>query len=879
MPQHEGIDYDYRSRGFLSGGAAQLTVFCSGLVLTVLSYLLLNLVIGDVVQEDNEARVKRKKLEIERSVDALHNDVYIASSLLERADDLSLNNVQEYVRANVPNLENFDALYLLVKDGEDYSIDTVYQNDDAEQRLSDTPGSLEGLKSYFLKAIQAHKGSLKKNMLVMSDHPGNREWQEFVDPVSKGRNFLFMHESDRRDGLEVILIANLNIGKIFDAEWLRNNPNIERIVVQDANTKQRLYYMNRQYDGNEDVNLKASGFNFGLTVQGAVWYVNILPGKDPRMVFLDSMPNLMLFFGLLLTSEGTLYVRNNQKKAYQLASMNKALAQKNYELNSEVAERERLNQTLRKAEREYKAIVDAVSDIIFETSVDGNVIFLNGTWERVVGSSSSEVIGKDLFDMIHPEDRQAEREKFDMLVQGKKSAYRSMTRLLTKGSTYRSVELAISMIRQDENRNMRVVGTITDVEERRRAEKALREAEKKYRTIVENAAGGIYQMTPEGRYISANPAMARILGYDNPGELLREISNAHQQIYAAPDKRLAFISDIESAERLDSKEFEIVCKDGKRIWVNENARAVKDDEGNMLYVEGSLEDVTSRRKAEEDIRIAMANSEMANRAKTEFLANMSHELRTPLNAIIGFAEIIKDEVFGPLENKQYWEYAKDIHESGRGLLSIINEILDVARIEAGERHLNENVVVLSRLANSCVEFVAPKVEEKKLSFKNQMDSCHIEIMAEERAMKQILINLLSNAVKFTPEGGRITMECEAEVNKPVRISITDTGAGMESSDIEKALSPFGQIETAHSRSGSGAGLGLTLVNALVKLHGGSMEIFSQKGIGTTVTIQLPAKRYIGEVRGSAKERGEDDTIDQVVTESDDGDESSNPQIH
>ena len=435
------------------------------------------------------------------------------------------------------------------------------------------------------------------------------------------------------------------------------------------------------------------------------------------------------------------------------------------------------------------------------------------------------------------------------------------------------------MIRQDENRNMRVVGTITDVEERRRAEKALREAEKKYRTIVENAAGGIYQMTPEGRYISANPAMARILGYDNSGELLREISNAHQQIYAAPDKRLAFISDIESAERLDSKEFEIVCKDGKRIWVNENARAVKDDEGNMLYVEGSLEDVTSRRKAEEDIRIAMANSEMANRAKTEFLANMSHELRTPLNAIIGFAEIIKDEVFGPLENKQYWEYAKDIHESGRGLLSIINEILDVARIEAGERHLNENVVVLSRLANSCVEFVAPKVEEKKLSFKNQMDSCHIEIMAEERAMKQILINLLSNAVKFTPEGGRITMECEAEVDKPVRISITDTGAGMESSDIEKALSPFGQIETAHSRSGSGAGLGLTLVNALVKLHGGSMEIFSQKGIGTTVTIQLPAKRYIGEARGSAKERSEDDTVDQVVTESDDGDESSNPQIH
>ena len=279
--------------------------------------------------------------------------------------------------------------------------------------------------------------------------------------------------------------------------------------------------------------------------------------------------------------------------------------------------------------------------------------------------------------------------------------------------------------------------------------------------------------------------------------------------------------------------------------------------------------------------MAMANSEIANRAKTEFLANMSHELRTPLNAIIGFAEIIKDEVLGPLENKQYWEYAKDIHESGRGLLGIINEILDVARIEAGERHLNEGVVVLSRLAGSCVEFMAPKIEEKNLNLKNQMEDADIEIMAEERAMKQIIINLLSNAVKFTPEGGRITLAYEAEAGQPLRLSITDTGAGMESADIEKALSAFGQIETAHSRSGSGAGLGLTLVNALVKLHGGTMEIFSQKGIGTTVTVQLPAKRFIGEAKKKAIDAEDVDGGNGAdAAKSDDtGDESTNPQIH
>ena len=478
MPQYEGADYDYNTRGFLTGGAAQLTVFCTGLLLTIVSFFLLNLIIGDVVKEDNEARVNRKKLEIQKSIDALHNDVVIASSIVDKLDSLEPKTVKDYIIAHIPNLDKFDALYLIVNDDGTYRVDNVYISDDAAQRMPATEGGLTTLQNFFLSEYERNKDSISRSVLVLTDHPGNTEWQEFVDPVSKGRNFSLFHATDRRDGKEAVLIASLNMGKIFDAEWLKNNPNIARVVVQDSESKRRLYYMNRQYDGNEDVNLQASGFNFGLTVEDDIWYLNILPGKDPRMVFLNTMPNLMLFFGLLLTSLGTLYVRNNQKQAYQLSAMNKALAQKNYELNSEVAERERLNQNIRKAEREYKAIVDAVSDIIFETSIDANILFLNGTWERIVGTSNADVLGKDLFEMIHPEDRQIEREKFEMLVQGKKSAYRSMTRLLTRGSAYRSVELAISMIRQDENRNMRVVGTITDVEERRRAEKALREAEK-----------------------------------------------------------------------------------------------------------------------------------------------------------------------------------------------------------------------------------------------------------------------------------------------------------------------------------------------------------------------------------------------------------------
>jgi PAS domain S-box-containing protein len=652
---------------------------------------------------------------------------------------------------------------------------------------------------------------------------------------------------------------------VIDQTWINKRALLSRITIREPNSGRALYFMDSKgkssfYEGDDSE--KFSSFMVGREELS----VEIMSGKDTNTLLMEKAPWLILIFGITLTLIGTLYVRNNQRQSFKLASMNKALAQKNYELNSEISEREKLYQAMRKAERENRAIIDSVNDIIFETNTDGNLIFLNSTWNHVTGFEVDQAIGRNLFDMLHPQDQEEQRSSFIKLINGQKQAYRSFTRLRTNSGEFHSVELAMSMLRQGENKEMRVVGTITDVEERRRAERALSEAEKKYRTIVENAAGGIYQVTPEGHILSANPAMARILGYDSSEQLMREVKNIHKQVYAKPGERTQFIRELETVGSVVNFETLVNKQSGLQVWVNENARAVKDDDGNILYFEGSIEEITQRKEAEIKLREAKMHSDLANRAKSEFLANMSHELRTPLNAIIGFSEIIKDEILGPVGQKQYWEYARDIYDSGKNLLQIINEILDVSKIDAGERQLNESVIDMAGISQACVDMMSTKAESGQLSIINLMRDSDIRIVGEELAIKQVLLNLLSNAIKFTPAGGRITISHEMDSDKRLRVSITDTGVGLDDNEIEKALTPFGQIETAHSRSTSGAGLGLTLVDSLMKLHGGELELFSQKGIGTTATVIFPSKRIAKSREGEAGEVSSKETGGESIKE-------------
>ena len=265
--------------------------------------------------------------------------------------------------------------------------------------------------------------------------------------------------------------------------------------------------------------------------------------------------------------------------------------------------------------------------------------------------------------------------------------------------------------------------------------------------------------------------------------------------------------------------------------------------GALTGYRGTATDVTELRKREVGLRMAKEMAEMASRAKTEFLANMSHELRTPLNAIIGFAEVMHMELLGPIGNQQYRGYVGDIHDSARHLLGLINDILDVAKIEAGRVELSEATIQVKSLFDAVARLIRERSVRAEVRLEMAVQPDLPPLLADERKLKQILINLLSNAVKFTPAGGAIRMAALRDpTGGDLVITVADTGIGIAAADIHRVMEPFGQVDNPINRKFRGTGLGLPLTRGLVELHGGSFDLESAPGVGTTVTIRLPAQR-------------------------------------
>lgn len=247
-------------------------------------------------------------------------------------------------------------------------------------------------------------------------------------------------------------------------------------------------------------------------------------------------------------------------------------------------------------------------------------------------------------------------------------------------------------------------------------------------------------------------------------------------------------------------------------------------------------------------RLCLAYEELAHRAfqadaaKSAFIANMSHELRTPLNAIIGFSDMMQKEIFGPIGVPKYLEYASDINKSGEYLLEIINELLDLAKIEAGKIEVHFEHFPLASVVDHCSRLIEEAIRSKKLDLQIKLQPADIEIEQDRRLLTQILVNLLTNAIKFTPENGAIWLEARQLDNNSLYIEVKDTGIGMNEQEIDRLLKPFEQVSQAFNREHDGLGLGLALVSSFVNALGGNLEIKSKKGLGTTVGICLPLQR-------------------------------------
>jgi len=258
--------------------------------------------------------------------------------------------------------------------------------------------------------------------------------------------------------------------------------------------------------------------------------------------------------------------------------------------------------------------------------------------------------------------------------------------------------------------------------------------------------------------------------------------------------------------------------------------------------------VAERTWMSDRLRRSAGEAVAANQAKTTFLANMSHELRTPLNAIIGFSELIKAEIFGPVGATEYADYVSDIHDSGKHLLQIINDVLDMAKIESGQLEPSFRDIDMAHIAETCVSMSSVLADKGDVALTTNIPNDLPEVLADSRMMKQIILNLLSNGIKFTPAQGNVVLSIAADKAQGCVIEVRDDGIGMDPADLDIIMQPFGQVDTNLNRENEGTGLGLPLVKSMVELHDGSVEIDTQLGRGTAVIITLPPERLADNVR-------------------------------
>jgi two-component system, cell cycle sensor histidine kinase PleC len=401
-----------------------------------------------------------------------------------------------------------------------------------------------------------------------------------------------------------------------------------------------------------------------------------------------------------------------------------------------------------------------------------------------------------------------------------------------------------------------VLGVALDTTEARRAKAQAQAAESRLRDGIESVSDAFVLFDKQGRLILSNLAFQDAFGFE-PGVLRKGAFKQDLNQIAA----LAIKSDqAGTGGRAGAREVELYdgrwlqlterfTSDGGSVVTAADITAIKQKEAERQRATERLQvTITELEDREEKLsllarkyEVAMIRAEAANRAKSEFLANMSHELRTPLNAINGFSEIMAGEMFGPLGDAKYKGYAADILKSGQHLLSLINDVLDMAKIEAGKLTLHYETVSLKEVVDDAARLMRGKIEEAGLSL--LVDAPELpEIDADYRGLKQVVLNLVSNAVKFTPTGGQIVVAVSREDDDRLRLAVTDTGIGIAAEDLKRLARPFEQVEGQHSKTTQGTGLGLALTKSLIELHGGTLSIESEPGRGTTVSFDLPIRR-------------------------------------
>src|ERR1019366_3504827 len=383
---------------------------------------------------------------------------------------------------------------------------------------------------------------------------------------------------------------------------------------------------------------------------------------------------------------------------------------------------------------------------------------------------------------------------------------------------------------------------IQDITQRKQSEQALRASEEKYRSLIDHIPDVVWtaDANQDLLYVSGNAV--KVLGY-SADELLGGqlwLNRIHPE--DAARVRQAYQKLFSEGEKFDM-EYRVCRKDGEWIWLHNRALVTRPREG-IMCADGIFKDITLRRLAEAAIQQTKDAAEAANLAKSQFLANMSHELRTPLNAIIGFSEILADKTFGEMNDRQL-KYSNNILNSGRHLLQLNNDILDLAKVEAGRVELMRNTFSVTKALSEVQTIVKTLANKKHISLECEVASDLPSLFADEAKFKQVMYNLLSNAIKFTPDGGKVfvtaAIQNANDGDSFLQIAVTDTGIGIKANDQERVFKEFEQVDSSYGRQQQGTGLGLALTKKLIEMHGGRIWVESEgvEGKGSTFIFLIP----------------------------------------
>ena len=619
-----------------------------------------------------------------------------------------------------------------------------------------------------------------------------------------------------------------------------------------------------------------------------------------------------------------------------------------------------MGKTLKASDELYRDLLENASDLIQSVDESGMFTYVNESWTRTLGYSAQEATAMSFLDVVHPDDREHCRQIFGRLATGEHIDHVDV-RFVAKDGNVVDLEGSVNC-RFDGGRMVSTRGIFRDLTHRRLAEAARKEAELRYRNLFENAVDGVFRMTAQGSLLTANPACARMLGYESPNDLLESINESGDPLFSSRKEFLGLLRALKRNGRVKDYECRLFKKGGAEVWISGSGRMIAYEDEKLACFEGVISDITQRKLAElerdrffnmsvdmlcvadfkgfftrlnsawertlgysvdelmaepfmsfvhpddqeptvkqtaamaegahtvrfenryrtksgeyrwltwnaapypdQGLIYAIARDETesrelrdtletknsqlewqnvkvetANRLKSEFLASMSHELRTPLNAIIGFSQLLHDGKTGPVTGDQK-EYLGDVLSSARHLLKLINDVLDLSKVEAGKLEFHPEKLSLEKQVFEVTATVNSLAESKRIRIHVEPDAAIDEVELDRAKLKQLLYNYVSNALKFTNEGGSVTIRTVSDPPDRVRIEVQDSGIGIRDEDLSKLFVEFRQLDGGMAKKYPGTGLGLALSRRLVEAQGGEVGVRSEWGKGSTFFAILPIR--------------------------------------